>query len=57
MPYGTNIGEELILSDALGKVIDQVAFRAQERDISYGRWPNGTGDFYTMSHNRMISVY
>jgi hypothetical protein len=42
-------GEEIILSDSLGKVFDQVSFLEQERDISFGRWPNGTGDFFAMT--------
>lgn len=42
-------GEEIILSDSLGKIIDQISFSEQERDISFGRWPNGTGDFFTMT--------
>ncbi len=42
-------GEELILSDSLGNRIDQVTFPMQEPDISFGRWPNGTGDFHPMS--------
>jgi hypothetical protein len=38
-------GEELMLSDGLGNVIDSVTFGAQSPDISYGRCPNGTGNF------------
>lgn len=42
-------GEELFLSDAEGRVLDQVVFQAQGSNISFGRLPNGNGDFITMA--------
>ena len=41
-------GEEVVLSDDTGTVLDEVSFPEQETDISYGRYPNGTGDFQSM---------
>lgn len=42
-------GESLFLADTSGTIIDEVSFAAQTADISYGRLPNGTGAFQTMS--------
>jgi len=42
-------GEEVLLSDVEGKLIDQVVFGAQEADVSMGRWPNATGAFSPMA--------
>lgn len=42
-------GESVILADANAVVLDEVNFEEQDTDISYGRFPNGTGDFRTMS--------
>ena len=42
-------GEELLLSNADGSPIDYVAFDPQEEDVSYGRSPNGTGAFTTLT--------
>lgn len=42
-------GESLFLSDTAGAVVDQITFGEQTTDISYGRYPNGTGDFQIMS--------
>lgn len=42
-------GESIFLSDASGNVLDEVVFGEQETDVSYGRFPNGTGDFQTMT--------
>jgi len=41
-------GEEIILSDASKKMVDQVSFVVQTTDISLGRNPNGTGIFESM---------
>jgi spore coat protein CotH len=41
-------GEAIYLSDMNAAVIDDVTFGAQNVDISYGRFPNGTGAFRTM---------
>ena len=37
-----------MLSDGGSNVIDALSFGAQQPDISYGRYPNGTGSFTTM---------
>lgn len=42
-------GEELILTDGNGAVLDSVSFGRQTTDISWGRYPNGTGSFGRMS--------
>lgn len=42
-------GESVFLADATGTVIDEVTYPEQETDISYGRFPNGTGNFETMT--------
>lgn len=42
-------GEELVLCDADGQVIDYVQFGAQDTDISWARSPNGTGEFKASS--------
>lgn len=41
-------GEELYLTDTTGAVIDEIVFGAQTADVSYGRYPDGTGSFITM---------
>ena len=38
-------GESLFLVNPEGEIIDEVSFAAQEADIAYGRFPNGTGSF------------
>jgi hypothetical protein len=38
-------GEELMLSDGFLNVLDSVSFGAQLDDVSYGRCPNGNGNF------------
>jgi hypothetical protein len=38
-------GEDLVLSYNTGYYIDDLTFGAQTADISYGRYPNGTGGF------------
>jgi len=38
-------GEELFLSNASGELIDEVYFTSQRSNTSYGRSPNGIGDF------------
>ena len=42
-------GESIFLADPAGELIDEVSYGTQETDISYGRFPNGTGDFQTMN--------
>lgn len=41
-------GESLFLYDNDLNVIDQVTFTEQKSDTTYGRYPNGTGDFAEM---------
>ncbi len=41
-------GEQLFLSNPDGTITDMVSFRAQKTDQSFGRYPNGTGDFISM---------
>ena len=41
--------ESIVLIDDLGTIIDEVSYVDQSADISYGRLPNGTGDFQLMS--------
>lgn len=38
-------GEELLLINANLQVVDKVVFGAQTTDVSYARFPNGTGEF------------
>jgi len=53
-PYHTSFklnaggGEFLMLSDGAGLVYDSVSFGPQQADISFGRYPNGTGSFTIM---------
>ena len=42
-------GESVILSNADGEIIDEVIYDEQITDVSYGRFPNGTGDFQAMN--------
>ena len=42
-------GETLFLSDTNGELMDSVSFTLQLKDVSYGRFPNGTGDFTLLS--------
>jgi len=41
-------GEDLILSNSDGTVLDSVSFGAQTADITTGRFPNGTGNFQVL---------
>lgn len=40
--------ESVILIDADGNIVDEVSYINQTTDISYGRYPNGVGNFQTM---------
>ena len=40
--------EAIFLSDSSGNIIDEVSYVDQTTDISYGRYPNGTGNFRKM---------
>lgn len=41
-------GETLILSDGTATVLDEITFSQQLPDVTYGRYPNGTGNFTFM---------
>ncbi len=41
--------ESVFLVNPTGTIIDEVSYVDQSADVSYGRSPNGTGDFETMS--------
>lgn len=41
-------GEFLMISNGAGGVIDSLSFGLQKADISFGRYPNGTGSFTFM---------
>ncbi len=42
-------GETLYMSNTAGTVVDQVTFTSQMTDTAYGRYPNGTGAFQTIT--------
>jgi hypothetical protein len=42
-------GETVYLSNAIGSVIDEITFTTQTTDVTYGRYPNGTGPFMFMN--------
>ena len=42
-------GEEIVLTNPFSELVDSVYFGQQETDISYGRYPNFTGDWSIMS--------
>ena len=39
------------LLDPSQQIIDEITFGAQTTDISFGRYPNGTGEFVFMEHS------
>jgi len=41
-------GETVFLVDAEGRTVDEVEFGPQEEDVSWGRYPDGTGDWGPM---------
>ena len=41
-------GESVLLSLPDGTIIDEISYVDQETDVSYGRFPNGVGDFQSM---------
>lgn len=43
------VGEAVILSDNLLRTIDEISFPSMATDITYGRYPNGTGNFSFLS--------
>jgi len=42
-------GEFVMLSNGSGLVFDSISFGQQQTDVSFGRFPNGTGNFTVMS--------
>jgi len=42
-------GEHLMLSDGGNNILDSLSFGVQQPNISYGRYPNGTGNFTSMN--------
>ncbi len=48
--FKLSAGEEsVVLADANGAIIDSISYVDQETDVSFGRFPNGTGDFQIMT--------
>ncbi|MCB0761162.1 MAG: CotH kinase family protein [Flavobacteriales bacterium] len=45
----SQLGEYLAISDSAGTIIDEVTFDAATENLSYSRFPNGTGDFIEMT--------
>ena len=45
----SSASESIFLSDDSGTIIDEVTYIDQSPDISYGRFPNGTGPFQLMT--------
>ncbi|MBC7774556.1 MAG: lamin tail domain-containing protein, partial [Phycisphaerae bacterium] len=41
-------GETIILSDGVSTVLDEISFGQQLPDVTFGRYPNGTGNFTFM---------
>ncbi len=42
-------GEVLLLMNSNREIMDEIAFGPQETDLTYGRYPNGTGAFAVMN--------
>tara|TARA_B110000858_G_scaffold187603_1_gene232093 strand:+ start:4 stop:1293 length:1290 start_codon:yes stop_codon:yes gene_type:complete len=49
----SNNGEQIVLSNSLGQIIDSLTFPPQSTNVAYARIPNGTGPFVynTPSYN------
>ena len=45
----SSTAESIILSNSDGSILDEVSYADQTTDISYGRFPNGTGDLQVMN--------
>lgn len=41
-------GETIYLSDPSSNIVDEITFPSQTTDVSYGRYPNGTGPYQAM---------
>ncbi len=49
-PFGLSTsGETLTLTDASGNIASQISFESLASDTSYGQYPDGSGEFYTLS--------
>ena len=49
-PFGLSTsGETLTLTDSSGATVSQITFGAMASDKSYGQYPDGSGEFYTLS--------
>ena len=51
----SNSGENLLLLNAIGELVDEVTFGPQVSDMGYARMPNGTGAFVIQSPTFSIS--
>ncbi len=45
----SSAAETIYLVNASGMIVDEISYTGQTADISYGRYPNGTGNFQTMT--------
>ena len=45
----SSAAESIILSDSDGSILNEVSYADQTTDISFGRFPNGTGDLQVMN--------
>lgn len=45
----SSAAETIYLVNASGNIVDEISYVAQTSDISFGRYPNGTGNFQTMN--------
>jgi len=41
----SSLGEEVVFSDPEGTLIDEITYPGQTLELSYSRYPNGTGPF------------
>lgn len=46
----SSTGDQIMLSDGSGAVLDSITFGAQAPDVAIGRCPNGTGSFTIMAY-------
>ena len=48
-PFGLSAsGETLTLTDASGNIVSKVTFEDMAKDTSYGQYPDGSGEYYTL---------
>lgn len=45
----SSLGESIVLSDPSLQLLDQVTYPVMTADVSYGRYPNGTGPWISMN--------